>query len=332
VQFRGHAIEARLCAEDPMRDNLPGTGQFVRLHLPIGEGVRVDAGFETGNTISPHYDSLIAKIMAHGTTRGTATRRLRRALEQTWAPGPVNNLPLLKQILSTSAWDAADLHTGFLAEHGLPQAPPTNAVHGALAATVAAWAARRTSAITGFRLRGRAAEHDRFTSFGQTIEVTWRTLSSDRVEVTLDDAPPRSITVVHSSGDALAVEVDGIRERWQVATSNGEAIGDGSVIYVHLGDGREAMLSLDPRLPPPVAAASEPGSLMAPTPGTVVSVKVKVGDAVRAGDVLVVLEAMKMEHTVRADHDGSVELIRAEAGAAVSEGELLVRLRADDAV
>ena len=333
IRLDGHAIEVRLVAEDPMRGDLPGTGRLVRLALPEGPGVRVDAGFAEGTAISQHYDGLVAKILAHGPDRATATRRLQRALEATWAPGPVNNLPLLKQILATPAWAAGDLHTGFLAENGLPQAPPTHAAEGALAAVVAAWADRGPAPAAGFRLRGPAWQTDVFTSFGARISARWRAVGGAEVEVELavDDAAPAThrVALQGRDGDRLDVEVDGVRRRWRVATADGAPIGDGALVYAHLGGGAEAMVHLEPRLPPPAPPRPEPGRLTAPTPGTVVAVRVAVGDAVEAGATLVVLEAMKMEHAVRADQRGRVAEIRVATGDAVAEGALLVRIEAD---
>lgn len=332
IRLSGHAVEVRLYAEDPMRDHLPGTGRLVRLELPSGAGIRVDAGFASGDEITPHYDSMIAKVMGFGPDRRTATRRLRRALAESWIPGPVNNLPLLKQILASPAWAAGDLHTRFLRENGLPLAPPVHLSEGALAATVTGWAQRRSDLPSGFRLRGAAWQRDRYTSFGEQAEVAWRSVDTQTVQVEISiegETTTARIRLISLDGDQVIVERDGLRQRWRVATSDGSSIGDGSVIYAHLGDGVECMVRLEPRLPAPAAARAEPGSLTAPTPGTVVGVKVAPGDRVEAGQVLIVLEAMKMEHTVKADQAGTVEVVRAEVGQAVSEGELLVRLAED---
>ncbi|TVQ91466.1 MAG: ATP-grasp domain-containing protein [Deltaproteobacteria bacterium] len=329
IPLTGHAIEVRLCAEDPMRDHLPGTGTLIRFDQPCGPGIRVDAGYAAGDEISPHYDSLVAKILAFGPNRTVATRRLRRALEQTWLPGPVNNLALLKQILRCPAWAAGDLHTRFLQENGLPIAPPIHLAEGAIAAAVAGWARRSPPAPAGFRLRGPAIQRDLYTSFGQTAEVTWRARGSDTLELTATIEGERTTSTVRlleQRGDQLRVERDGILARWRVATREGGAIQDGTLVYVHLGGGGEAMVKLEPRLPAPQVAQAEPGTLTATTPGTVVAVRVAEGDRVEQGQVLLVLEAMKMEHAVKADQAGIVEVLRASVGQAVAEGEVLVRL------
>jgi acetyl/propionyl-CoA carboxylase alpha subunit len=346
VLLVGHAIEVRVYAEDPVRDYLPSTGRIVRFDMPATQRARIESGYATGDVISPHYDAMVAKIICHGGTRAEASRRLARTLDQVWMPGPASNLPLLKQILATDAWNDGDLDTAFLSRVGLPAPPPLHVHEGVLAATVAAWSARRTSAElpAGWRLTGPATQRDRWSSFGVEVVATWRALDTDAVAVTVnaidadhDGTPDEAslaarVRVLSHRGDHLHVDVDGVRHHWRVCTADDRPIGDGSVVYAHLGDGVEAMVRLEPRHPQPGVAAADPSTLIAPTPGTVVRVLVAEGDAVAEGDTLVVLEAMKMEHAARAGRDGVVGSVLVQVGDAVAEGAVLVRLVETEAV
>ncbi|MFT7520511.1 MAG: acetyl/propionyl-CoA carboxylase alpha subunit [Kiritimatiellia bacterium] len=335
IELVGHAVEVRLYAEDPMRDYLPGTGRIVRLELPDGAGLRYDVGYAAGNVISPHYDALVAKLVAVAPDRRRATRRLQRALDEVWLPGPASNLPLLKQILSSPQWAAADLDTAFLDRAGLPRAPELNAHLGVLAATTFAWWQRTrrapwASAVTpGWRLNGSASCSDRWSVFGQTFTSSWTAADHQTLSVTVageGGAKAWQIVVVECVGDVLIVQCDGVRERWRVATRDGGAVGDGSVVYAHLGRGRESMAQLLPRHPAGSSIADDPNAMAAPLPGNVVSVLVVKGDQVEEGQALVVVEAMKMEHTVRAGRSGCVEAVMVDVGESVEEGAVLVRL------
>ena len=339
VRMEGHAIEVRLVAEDPMADFRPATGTLLRVDLPGAggdrPGVRVDAGHGPGDAVSPHYDALIAKIIAHGPDRAAATRRLRRVLDEAWVPGLPTNLRLLGQILDAPAWAEGGLTTDFLARQGLPVAPPLHVVEGVRAATVLGWWQRRgTQVVAGWRLDGPAEQRDRWTSFGVEAEARWQAQGRDRVRVAVrvgEDPPVEAeVRVLEAPDEGLVVEVDGLRQRWRLVTADGGPVRDGSTVYAHLGNGVEAMVGLLPRHPAPGLLDDDPGTLTAPTPGTILEVRVVPGQEVAAGDVLVVLEAMKVEHTVRAAEAGTVEAVSVEAGEAVSEGAVLVRLTVED--
>jgi 3-methylcrotonyl-CoA carboxylase alpha subunit len=330
IMFRGHAIEVRLCAEDPLRDYLPATGRLLRVDLPESPEVRVDAGFYAGDEVSPYYDSLIAKVIAVGEDRPTATRRLRRALAEAWVPGVVTNLRLLTQILDHPLWAAADLDTAFLGRAGLPQPPPLHVARGVIAAVVLAHASHRgTDGVPpGFRLGGPAWQQDRYSSFGVEAIARWRS-GPHGLEVEVRAGPDHIQSMVKVLGqerDGWRVEVDGVLHRWRMVTLDGGPVSDGSVVYVHLGDDVEAMVRLEPRHPEPAPPSVAPGTRVAPTPGRVVRVLVQPGDVVDQGQSMIVLEAMKMEHPVRADRAGTVASVYVEVGDAVAEGALLVQI------
>jgi acetyl-CoA carboxylase biotin carboxylase subunit len=341
LRLNGHAIEARLYAEDPVRDYVPTSGTLLRLALPQGEGIRVDAGYEAGNEVGVHYDAMLAKILAWGPTRTMATERLRRALGRAWVPGVATNLPLLREIFAHSGWAEGDLDTHFLERHGMPSPPPLNLRRGALAATALAWWLRREAGVwprdvpPGWRLEGPSTSRDRWQSAGEEVEVSWRAVGADRLAVTVRDGQgePESheLCILGRKGDELRLEIDGIHHPCRVAcrTSQGAPrvgpLEDGDVVYLHLGDG-ESVVSLVPRHPAPLGVREEPGTCTAPMPGKVVRVNVAVGDSVRKGQALVTLEAMKMEHVVTAPQNGVVTAVTVVEGEQVAQGKVLVRI------
>ena len=326
----GSAIEVRVYAEDPLRDHLPATGTLHRADFPAGPGVRIDTGYATGDAVTPHYDPMIAKVIAAGPDRTTACRRLARALDQAWLPGVITNLPLLRQIARHPTWLAGDLHTGFLTETGLPTPPPLNLADGVTAAVaLGAWQ-RRGSLPPAWRMGGPAAQSDTFRCGAEVVEATW---TPNHTGLTLQiGEETREVEILGLEGDHLRLVVDGVNAIWRIAwlpsDSRHTTLDDGDTLYVHTGRG-EAFVRLEPRFPAPGGVEDEPGTCVAPTPGTVTAVHVAAGDVVEAGAPLVTLEAMKMEHTLTAPEAGTVASVRVDVGEAVDGGTLLVRLEVE---
>ncbi len=321
----GHAIEARVCAEDPTRDWMPASGKLVRANWGEHEAVRVDSGFESGDEVPSHYDSMLAKVVAWGPDRAEANRRLRRALEAAWVPGIVTNLPLLRDVVAHPSWESAALHTGFFGEHGLPRPVPSNLARGAVVA--AAWSAwqRQTAAHGGaFRLWGAATETDIYAYGSEQIEV--RTTAVDDAFDVATPGGTRRVKVLSQAGDSVRLVIDGVTRSVLIARAHGTGpLNDGDTLYVHLGDA-EAAVTLVPRFPAPARADDAPGACVAPTPGVVRVVHVQEGAAVEAGAPLVTLEAMKVEHHLAAREAGTVTAVRCAVGDAVEAGTLLVRV------
>jgi propionyl-CoA carboxylase alpha chain len=323
ASISGHAVEVRLYAEDVAAGFLPATGTVHRFAVPALPGVRVDAGVADGSVVGVHYDPMLAKVIAHGPTRDVACRRLARALAGTRVHGVTTNRDLLVGILREEEFRRGAIDTGYLERHdpaGLarnPQEATALRVH-ALAAALAGAAERRAAARvqrtvpSGWRNVPNADQTAVFTTGDRTVEVGYRftrhglraSVDGERLDAVADDVAP----------DRVTLTVDGVRRTVEVHRVGATSFVDGPLGATELTEAE--------RFPEPVAA-EEPGSLHAPMPGTVVRVEVAEGERVRAGTVVVVLEAMKMEHVVRAPHDGVVASLSAAVGRAVDTGHVL---------
>jgi 3-methylcrotonyl-CoA carboxylase alpha subunit len=329
VGFRGHAIEARLYAEDPVT-YLPAVGRLALLDPPLGPGVRVDAGLTTGDEVSVHYDPMIAKLIVAAETRSAAVERLRRALDDFAVLGLTTNLPLLRAIAAHPAYAAGDTHTGFLNEHPLDAAPPTGAPAEVLAAA-AVWVAGTAAAATRdpFASLWRAGGGSvplRFTAGGASYKLSARR-AGDGWTIGLEGTELRA-RVLSAGQSELSLELDGRSERFRVARDRDS----GDLLLLWRGAAyrlaRPAPLSADSATRP--GAGHDAAGLTAPMPGTLVKLLVSEGEAVSEGQPLMVLEAMKMEHTVTAPFAGTVRRLPFAQGASVGGGAALVDLEPGD--
>lgn len=342
LAISGHAIEARLYAEDPSRDYMAGVGTLHRFSFPEGPGLRLDAGYGAGDAVGIYYDPMIAKVIAFGPDRATATRRIRRALVQGWVPGIVTNLPLLREVFAHPMWADAELTTGFLSAAGLPTPPPANPEIGVLGGILLMSEALRR--VGGFpkevplswRVEGLSPCEDTWLCAGEEWVASWQPEADGNLRILLccgvDAEPTEHRLRVHErSGDSYLIEREGLRQTWRILKVGGpaESLEGGDTVYVHTGNA-ESFVALAPRFPAPSEHEAEPGSCTAPTPGTVVAVHVEAGQEVARGALLVTLEAMKMEHQVSAPQGGLVENIRVTVGDTVDEGALLVQLRVSE--
>ena len=302
---RGHAIEARLYAEDPAAGWRPSTGTQHRIAVP--DGVRVDAGVVDGDAVSAHYDPLLAKVVAHGPSRAAAARKLAAALAGASLHGLVTNRDLLVRVLRSDGF-AAGPHTGFLDEQPAllaPLAGPAEVATAALVAALAGSARRRASAPVQ-----RSVPAGWRNNPSQPATATYAGPDGD-VAVSYRPAP---VTVVSATPDTVVLVADGVRVAYRVHTVGPMSYVDGPGWAVALGE-------VDP-LPEPVAALPA-GSLTASMPGQVVAVRVAKGDRVNAGQQLLALEAMKMEHPVLAPTDGVLAELRVTTGSQVDAGDVL---------
>jgi propionyl-CoA carboxylase alpha chain len=324
----GHAIEVRLYAEDVPAGFLPVTGVLHRFAIPAAAGIRVDTGFRDGSVVSPHYDAMLAKVIAHGRTRAEAARRLARALERAEIHGLTTNRDLLAGILREPDFLAGATDTGYLTRHDpavLAAAAPGVTERHALVAALARQAAHRAEAPvlrtlpTGWRNVVSAPQRVTFAAAGREYAVAYR-ITGDTVRAAVNDVPAGETLVVRvARPDQVDLEADGIRRVYRVHRT-------GAVTYVDASDGSSA-LSEVPRFGDPEKMAPA-GSLLAPMPGLVLRVLAEVGAVVTAGQPLLVLEAMKMEQTVTAPAAGVVAELHAKAGDQVSTGQVLAVVEA----
>ncbi|WP_329618208.1 acety-l/propionyl-CoA carboxylase subunit alpha [Streptomyces brevispora] len=318
----GHAVEARLYAEDPARDWQPQTGALLSLDVPEEPGIRLDTGYTGGDTIGVHYDPMLAKVIAHAPTRTEAIRLLARALERARIHGPVTNRDLLVRSLRHPDFMAARLDTGFYERHLQALTPAPDEAGGQLAATAAALAdaARNnntttTSGVARFgawrnlpsqpQLRRYRGEPD-----GREYEITYRTTRDGPAVDT------QGVHVVAARPDRVTLESAGVTRHFTVSRH-------GDRVYVDTASGSYTFTAL-PRFTDP-AERTEPGSLLAPMPGTVVRLAegLAAGAAVEAGQPLIWLEAMKMEHRILAPATGTLTALHAAPGLQVEVGALL---------
>jgi 3-methylcrotonyl-CoA carboxylase alpha subunit len=324
---RGHAIEMRLYAEDPTRDFAPATGRLTHLVLPEGEGIRVDAGVRAGDAVGIHYDPMLAKIIASGEDRATALRRLRRALAGTELAGLRSNLPLLRGIAAHPAFAAGDFDTGFIARHGETLLAPLPAAPRVVLAAAVLRLLRDEPSIdpadphspwglaNAWRLNGTGWQD--FCLFEGEATLTLRAHLGSPLTLDLPGGAA-SVTDAQWQGDALRLTLDGRAERLTVLRA-GEAL---SVIH----DGAtHDLLWRDPRAAPE-QAESAGGRVLAPMPGRILELRVAEGQAVARGDVLLVMEAMKVQMRLAAPAAGIVAALRCQVGDLVEDGAELVVL------
>ncbi|QKW55255.1 acetyl/propionyl/methylcrotonyl-CoA carboxylase subunit alpha [Stenotrophomonas sp. NA06056] len=328
----GHAIEARLYAEDADRGFLPSTGTLRRLRLPTpSANVRVDTGVEEGDSITPYYDPMIAKLIVWDVDRDAALRRMSQALADCQVVGVTTNAGFLRRLLHTDSFTHAKLDTALIEREQAALAVTGDGEQAlwelaAIAAVVSTPAATTDvrdphspwQAQDGWRLGAPAA---RVVPLQQgerahTLKV-WATADGWRVQC--DDAAPKQV-VGRADGQTLSVQLDARRWRLQLQR-------DGDQLYLFGDDGQHRFTLHDP-VGESEQASADAGSLLAPMPGKIVATLVAAGTQVKRGTPLVVLEAMKMEHTLQAPADGMVKGYRAKAGDQVGDGAVLVDFEA----
>ena len=329
---RGHAIEARLYAEDPSLEWLPSAGTLHRFEYTDTQGaiaVRVDSGVESGSVVSPHYDPMLAKFIAHAPSRAEAATALAASLTGARIHGVTTNRDLLVRVVQHPGFLSGKTDTGFLDRHGVetlasPLAGPEAVRRHALAAALAGQARRRSAARvqptvpSGYRNNASALQQDIYEVGGRSVEVGYR---FDRyghrlVEVQIDGTN-LDVDTVAVTADRVSLTIGGLTRHYLI-----EQVG--AVAYVDGADG-SSTLHEHPRFPAAGDRTPE-GSALAPMPGGVVRVAVAVGDTVETGQLLMVLEAMKMEHAVHATSAGTVAEVTVSEGDQVESGQTLVVL------
>ena len=335
-EIRGHAIEVRLYAEDPAAGYLPQAGTLERFEIdgaepfavPRGGGVggpadlRLDSGFESGSPVSPHYDPMLAKLIAWAPSRREAAARLAAALRGARVHGLVTNRDLLVRVLGDEGFLAGDTDTGFLERGGEALLEPlvdvgAERLHAA-AAALAAMAARRERAPVlrfapaGFRNNFSEPQRVGFEGARGELDVTYA-LRREGLSVSVDGLKLDVPALRSLRPDRVELEVGGVARRYLVSRSV-----SGDVHHVNGPEGQSSLREL-PRFPGGEAALGE-GALIAPMPGKVIKLAAAEGEEVGAGDVVVVLEAMKMEHELLAPAPGTLSDLRVAEGDQVEAG------------
>jgi acetyl/propionyl-CoA carboxylase alpha subunit len=319
--FSGHAIEARLCAEDPAQDFLPSSGTIHGWTLPDGPEVRVDHAVEADMEIAVQYDSLLAKVIVHGADRPTAARKLAAALRALQIAGPATNRDFLIRTVEHPAFLAGETDTSFFTRHreALIAPPDADTIFRAAAATVYflrgkwRWPEIRADYRNNpFRDPSRTLE-----IAGQRIEVAWQRkriwVNGREAAVELLSYSDEDPSATADGTDHISLALDGIRRRYHIVEA-------GDTVYVD-----SLPVRVLPRFPANVAA-EQPEIAQASMPGRVLRILVEPGQAVKAGDPLLLLEAMKIEHTFRGHLDGVVEAVYVKEGEMVAPGRNLVKI------
>ncbi len=317
VPLIGHAIEVRLYAEDPDNDFLPATGTLALYReANAGPGRRVDSGVSEGDEVSPFYDPMLGKLIAWGENREEARLRLLAMLKETCVGGVRTNLAFLTRVLAHPAFANAELDTGFIPRHEAQLLPPVTELPAEF------W---QLAAEAFVQSEAPLQRHDDYHSpwacnnglrLGLPAETDLHlNCQSERQVIRLRHV---SASTVQLQGEVLQVERDGLRQQHL-------AIRRGDSLYLHYAGELRSIQRVDP-IAEVEASHQHHGGLTAPMNGSIVRVLVETGQQVEAGTALVVLEAMKMEHSIRAPHAGTVKALYCSEGEMVSEGAVLVEL------
>ncbi|GAB4001393.1 acetyl/propionyl/methylcrotonyl-CoA carboxylase subunit alpha [Nocardioides ultimimeridianus] len=314
---QGHAIEVRLYAEDPAADYAPQVGTLTRFDFPEVEGLRVEAGFRSGSVVSPFYDAMLAKVIVAAPTRDAAARRLVSVLRRARLHGLTTNREQLIDVLTREDFLSGDVSTAMLARSWESDPEVTLTTTGPRIAAGIAWVeAQRARAGVQQRIpagfRNVVSQPQRVEFADDTVAEWWGERTGYRVE---------GATVVSASPTEVVLDVEGVRRRYQVAIV-------GNRIDVDGPDGHTA-LERKPRFVDPSTQVAA-GSLLAPMPGSVISVRAAVGDVVEEGQIILVMEAMKMQHTVAAPYAGTVSELAATEGQQVEAGAVLAVVEATE--
>ncbi len=340
IKCRGHALEARIYAEDPDAGFLPASGTLSWLRFP--EGTRADAGFVEGDEVTVHYDPMLAKLITHGASRREALTQMGQALAETRLAGPRTNLAFLARLIRLPAFVEGAMHTALLDSElpaGAPEAVLEQHLIAAALALDLSWIDDAAdpagsqdphspwAAISGWRL-GRPAWREYRLSDRDTVHVVaLRDGDGDgdgaTFDVRLNDQSAQQRSDVHRNAAILSWEMDGRRQRL-IAEAAGAQVHVAGNGFIHLFDhvGSEAGSKFD---------TATDTRVLAPMPGKVVTIRVSEGESVESGQELMVMEAMKMELSLKAPTTGSVSAINCSSGSFVEADALLIELEPADA-
>jgi 3-methylcrotonyl-CoA carboxylase alpha subunit len=343
LAINGHSIEARIYAENPEKGFLPSIGTLLHMHAPnavtfrLGEdavahkpaAVRIDSGVRQGDAISPFYDPMIAKLIVWGADRQQALARMAQALSEYQIVGLASNIAFLQRLITSAPFAGADLDTGLIERHHdvlFPAIAQANLPVLALA-TAALLVSERHAAsdpwgnATGWRLNSELTRTLDFADEANAYPVSV-TYQANGWNVALGETKAAmQIATQHGTHFTLKLGEQ---------TVQGNVVRDGETFHVFIGGAHSALICTDP-LAHAGEAEAEGGRLTAPMPGKIVAVLVAAGDTVEKGTPLLIMEAMKMEHTIAAPHDGEVEELLYAVGDQVTEGAQLLSFKVAEA-
>ncbi|MDX2161268.1 MAG: biotin carboxylase N-terminal domain-containing protein [bacterium] len=322
-----HSLEVRLYAEDPQHEFLPTTGTILRFRPPSGPAVRVEAGIQDGDQVQTHYDPMLAKLVTSGPDRSTSIRLMDRALRETILLGVRTNIDFLRQVIAHPAFVAGEIDTGFLSRYTDAFLPPERIPRAALIGAALA----KSGAIGGYwrnnphrplrQVFAHGAQGEATTQYEVFLNPDVRNSQVLRVNIGETQA---AVRVAGVDDGAYTLVIDGHRQTVTVCE------GQNDVWWVHSGGGTFRFQWVNP-LPTRTGRVESEGSLRSPMPGTIIAVPVTVGQTVAKGDILLIIEAMKMEHRIKAPHAGVVTHLYFSTGQYVQDGVPLLDLQPIDA-
>ena len=330
LRIDGHAVEVRLYAEDPARNFLPSTGTLVHLRLPVeGPHVRVDTGVRQGDTVTPYYDPMIAKVIVHDRDRASAMRRMAALMGETEVVGVTTNAALLKSLCAHPAFVGGEVDTGFIERYRddlFAKATPADdrAFAVATLARIMEWKAASADPWdqkNGFRLLDLGHDEVRWKDGERDVAVIVRRRRDGAFELELPGGMVEATVHVADCGRLV------IRLGNEAFTASAvrRVTQDGVDYTLFMGGVSRRLRLVDPLdVTQYEAVAAGDGAVRSPLPGKIIDLRVKAGDSVSKGQPLLVLEAMKMEHTLAAPADGKVKSVRYAVGEQVPEGAELV--------
>jgi geranyl-CoA carboxylase alpha subunit len=323
VQLNGHAMEVRVYAEDPTMNFMPQTGRILAWEPATKGDVRIDHGLIEGRHVSPFYDPMLGKIIAHGATREEARRKLLRAVQDSVLLGVQSNQRLLASLLQHPQLISGDFSTGFIAQHFAdhpclhPYAPGAQDLAIAAALFYQASAQLHRAPLAGWRNNASVPLHYRLGLHEQEWSVELNAVPGEAYRIQVASRS-LELKVIECDGRWATLEVDGIRQRHAYRLEAGE-------LCLFTGSGS---LRLTDRTQAPVSAQASvnSGTLKAPMDGAIVDVLVSEGSAVSKGQLLVVLEAMKMEHPLKSGVDGVLKRLQVRVGDQVKNRQVLLEV------
>ena len=329
LSIDGHAIEARLYAENPEKNFLPSPGPVIAWEPSTIGRARFDSGVETGSIITTEFDPMIAKVTVHAPTRREAAARLARVLETTRIQGLTTNRDFLVNTLRTDEYISGDTTTDFIERVNPDRVIPKDQEalqSAAIAIAIESQAKRRANAKINKRIRGgwrnstMPDEELTLEAYGEEIKLRYKSNRDNSFKFSFEETS-HVVTVIDSGRGSVEIDIDGQRSQYTL-----DKIGEEWLVHSTFCDFEFKEL---PRYP--ISSSDDfGGGLVAPMPGAILSIDIKPGDTVKKGDVLLILEAMKMEHRITAPRDGIVGSVQTEVGEQVENEQLLVTLEEEE--